>query len=306
MTYTINGSFLRNPQVEERFPNFYPFLEKIIQTEHERLAEAVANASAQASKRPRRVWLYWGQGWDSAPPVCQLCRESWQGLNREFQVEAIDEGTFDGLLDGLSLGRELYHPRIKANVLRLRLLLNFGGVWADPTIFCARPIESWLPFCSSDSSLFLFSFRRGGDRRIANWFIKGDGSSCLLALWSALYEAYLEALIKHRTGLHAYFAQHYIFDVARQLSPEAAREWERMPRLSPGAAGGSIGSIIEAPGEVAAPLADSEQRRIARLLNEIPIHKLSWKGRVSSGAERTERILDELRAFAARSQPRPQ
>ena len=295
----IRNQFRCNPEVERQFPRFYPFLEGVINARLDELSAAAASASAfRANERDRRVWLYWGQGWDQAPILCHVCKDSWNSLNKHYNINLIDYTRSVDMFAGLSVERQIYQPRVKANVLRLRLLLRYGGVWADPTVFCARPLETWLPFCSADSNLFMFSFRPGGDRSIANWFIKGSGSSCLLALWSALYEAYLEELVRQKVGLHAYFVQHYIFDVARQLSDEAAREWIRMPKLPPGAAGGALGALIDGKADPSTPLSEPDHRRIARLLTEIPIHKLSWKGRAAAGGERVAGMLDALRRYA--------
>merc|ERR1740123_1194005 len=36
-------------------------------------------------------------------------------------------------------------PAAESDLLRLALLAFYGGVWADSTMLCRRPLDSWLP-----------------------------------------------------------------------------------------------------------------------------------------------------------------
>lgn len=292
-----------NPRVMQAVPGFYPFVDALLAQHGTRVAEAVRAATERLAARPgpvaRRVWLHWAQGWDTAPPVVLLCRDSWMAANRRYAVATTDEAGLSDLLAGIAWDPARFPPRIRANALRLRLLAARGGVWADATLFCSRALESWLPFCAADARLFVFAFRPGGDRPVANWFIQGDGASPLLAAWSALYDLYLAELSRLGREPHAYFAQHFLFDVARQVTAETRLEWERMPRLPPGQAGGAVLRMLEEGGE--GGLSEAEQARLGRLLAEIPVHKLSWKGAVAQGGPRVEAVLASLRARAGGS-----
>jgi hypothetical protein len=302
-------TFVPNPAAALIAPSFYPFMEDVIDRSRDRIAQVIAQAESRRGERvrpaPRQIWLYWGQGWQTAPAICHLCAESWLRNNAEYEVRQIDQGSVPGIWDDLTWDVEKLHPRLKANMFRLRLLQQHGGVWADATIYCSRPLEEWISFCSCDSRLFLFAFRPGGDRPISNWFIKGDAASPLLAIWSLLYEAYLERIVAMNRRIHAYFVQHYIFDIARQITAQTRAEWDRMPKLPPGEAGGGVGRLLEAPPPPAAAEDEAVERsvaRVRRLLTEIPIHKLSWKGAASQQHRRNVAIIDELRArIAARS-----
>ncbi|MFN6956327.1 MAG: capsular polysaccharide synthesis protein [Acetobacteraceae bacterium] len=290
-----------NPRVAGSAPGFYPFMDVLLERHGAAVAEAVRAAVERRAERPgpvpRRVWLHWAQGWAAAPPVALLCRDSWLAWNRRYDVVPTDEAGLADLLAGVAWEPARFPPRIRADALRLRLLARRGGVWADATVFCSRPLETWLPFCTADSRFFVFAFRPGGDRGLASWFIQGDGGSPLLAAWSALFDLYLAELSRRRQAPHAYFALHYVFDIARQLLPETRDEWETMPKLPPAQAGGAVLRMLEAGDD--AGLGEAEQARLARLLHEIPLHKLSWKGAVAAGGARVEAVFAALRACLA-------
>ena len=73
----------------------------------------------------------------------------------------------------------------QANLVRLALLLKYGGVWADATTFCINPLDEWIDDYSK-SGFFVFS-KPGPDRMIANWFIASEKGNPLIA---KLYKRY--------------------------------------------------------------------------------------------------------------------
>ena len=65
-----------------------------------------------------------------------------------------------------------------SDLIRTKLLIKYGGVWADPTCFCMRPLEEWLPGYM-DAGVFMFH-RPGESRIISNWFIASEQGNLLL------------------------------------------------------------------------------------------------------------------------------
>ena len=119
---------------------------------------------------PREIWLYWHQGFETAPWLVQRCAESWRLQNPGWQVHLLDAVSISEYLTEDHAGERwqlgLAH---QSDLVRLRLLRRYGGVWADATTLCRKPLESWLPQ-SSGSGFFAFQ-RPGRDRLIANWFL---------------------------------------------------------------------------------------------------------------------------------------
>lgn len=66
----------------------------------------------------------------------------------------------------------------QSDVIRTQLLVRYGGVWADPTVYFSQPLDHWLPE-RMDAGVFLFH-RPGRDRAVANWFIAAEPQNLLL------------------------------------------------------------------------------------------------------------------------------
>ena len=65
----------------------------------------------------KRIWIYWAQGWEAAPPICKICRDSWIKLNPTWEVIQLDQESV----------REVIPDDIYAQILK------FGGKWANMT-----------------------------------------------------------------------------------------------------------------------------------------------------------------------------
>lgn len=59
----------------------------------------------------------------------------------------------------------------KADILRLYLLSQYGGIWVDATTFCLSPLDEWLPESFKACHLFNFKQKDNLTRPIEAWFI---------------------------------------------------------------------------------------------------------------------------------------
>ena len=132
---------------------------------------------------PKTIWFTWFQGLDAAPELVRRCHDSWHTRNPDWRIVTLDEGTLGDVasLDyshGKLAGQLQNH---RANVLRLELLSRYGGVWADATTFCARPLDDWLPEYLASG---FFAFRRPGpDRLLSTWFLAAEPDNHLVVEW---------------------------------------------------------------------------------------------------------------------------
>jgi hypothetical protein len=253
---------------------------------------------ARAATLPPRIWLYWGQGWDSAPEVCRLCLDSWRRWNPGHEVRALDAAAAEALLGPPGLDLSVFPDRVRANLLRLRLLARFGGVWADATLLCTAPLAAWLPLVTQHSACFLFGVPQA-EKLVATWFIAGNGHSPLLALWCELFAALLARRAREGGALPFYFVMHRSFVVLLRQRAEAAAEWAACPRVSaqgPLALGNLLDLERRRGAEQDRPLAAEERGRAEALLARFPLHKLSWKQAMAEGTPRARSALAVCRA----------
>lgn len=132
---------------------------------------------------PRIIWTYWDQGVEAAPELIELCFQSWLVLNPDWEVRILDRKTISEWVNPAELTPYFHDLPIQkqADLLRLQLLVTYGGVWADPTVFCTKPLSDWL--CLSPPFGFMMFENGATDRMMATWFIAGTAGNPLLTAW---------------------------------------------------------------------------------------------------------------------------
>jgi hypothetical protein len=140
---------------------------------------------------PKVIWMFWSQGASSTPPLVDKCIDSWHQKNPGWEVRLLDEKSAEPYMQKANVPPERFSalPSAKrANLLRMRLLTEEGGVWADATTFCLRPLNEWLPECM-DAGFFCFR-NPGSDRLVANWFLASVPQNLIACLWRDTHEEF--------------------------------------------------------------------------------------------------------------------
>jgi hypothetical protein len=139
----------------------------------------------------KKIWMYWDNGWDNAPNLVKQCKQSWVDLNPSYKVYALDSQTLSDHVDfpaGINPQRKDIPIQKFCNLVRLGLLLRHGGVWADATVMCALPLDSWL---DEYRSSHFFAFREPGrDRMLSTWFLAAEPESTILQKYYERYTDY--------------------------------------------------------------------------------------------------------------------
>ena len=137
--------------------------------------------SAYLKKVPKKIWFLWFQGYDKSPLVAKKCFESWQKQNPDWEIHFLCEDNLAEYIDldlkGDRLAR-LGKPH-QSDLVRLKLLTEYGGVWVDSTCFCISPLDNWLEKYVNSG---FFAFRNPGrDRVMSNWFLAAEKNSIITA-----------------------------------------------------------------------------------------------------------------------------
>lgn len=238
-------------------------------------AAAPGDAPVQAAPRklPRIIWIFWAQGEQAAPHIVKACMASWKARNPGWDVRILDArniGDFTSVGD-LPAGISYSHF---ADIARVRLLVEHGGVWADATTYCVKPLEHWLiPLMQGG----FFAFHRPHpDRMIASWFLASEPGGAIASIWWERIAAYWSAT---RKADH-YLWLHYLFEWTVRVDPAFRRAWGRVPKLS--ADGPHLLRRCLEAGKEPADLARTA-------IEAVPLHKLTWK---------TELPAEELRKWS--------
>ena len=143
-------------------------------------------------KRSMIIWFCWLQGFEQAPPIVKACYNSLRQNLPDRKIKVIDNENwmeFVELPDYIT--RKWEKGRIPAalfsDLLRLELLIKYGGTWIDSTVLCTGVNENHNENDNLsrigelenkakqylDADLFLFQYTTQGSIpvSISNWFI---------------------------------------------------------------------------------------------------------------------------------------
>jgi mannosyltransferase OCH1-like enzyme len=154
---------------------------------------------------PKEIWIYWSHSEENAPFIVKQCIKSWRNHNPDWNIKVLNAESLNEYLLMPSLP-ECLPERYHANLIRTMLLNKYGGVWADATTYCHRPLSEWLPLLSFNG-FFMFS-NPSDDRDIENWFIASTPNHPLVSAWQNRLEKYY---LKMKKIHPAYFLAFYIY-----------------------------------------------------------------------------------------------
>ncbi len=247
-----------------RARNYYPLIDYF--KHYTYVLDTVQPVSTQKNPYPNKIWMFWYNGNVDIPPIFRHCLRSIEEnagekeiilLNRknmEHYVE-IPGYIFDKHQRGYILTSEL------ADILRLSLLKNYGGLWMDATVFLSGPIPK--PFLQNRLFLYQQEFPTGIQRSTANWMISSDPHNpiifgtlqCLLEYWK--YEYY------HND----YYIMHFYWDLVANYADMFQKAWAKVEFAS------MIPSLL-----LREHLFNPYDPTIwENLRGQTPVHKLSWK-----------------------------
>jgi len=188
---------------------------------------------------PAVIWMWWEQGWDSAPLICQACAESWKLANPEAEIRTLDATKLQELLPELYADERFWRLPFtqRSDLLRLECLTKYGGIWADATLFCTAPVMPWLQSLQREQQDFFFLFDRSGsatwshdpflDQKllISSWFIASSPGHPLISNWLQMFRESL------KQPTISYFQIHHDFG-KMVADDELQGKYLNMPKVS--------------------------------------------------------------------------
>jgi hypothetical protein len=176
------------------------------------------------------IWSLWFQGWGDAPDLVKACQASWALHNPDWTINCLSGETLRNYLSSSSEFDELYNKKLPlealSDVIRNELLTKYGGIWADSTTYCLRPLNEWIGFAVS-SGFFAFN-RPGPDRMLSTWFLAATKDSYIPFEWLRRSYVYWE----NRIERDHYFWLHRIFAEAYDSDTKFRQNWDKTPKLS--------------------------------------------------------------------------
>lgn len=180
-------------------------------------------------KSSDKVWICWFQGMENAPALVKKCFESVNNNLTNREVILITEENMEQyvkfpsfIIDKWKKGI-ITHTHL-TDLLRLELLIRYGGLWLDATVFCSSP-ENEIPSYFFDSDLFFYqSLKPGRDGKatyISSWLISAKTNNKVLMLTRDLCYKYWEK----ENSMVDYFLLHDFLSIVLDNS---TNEWKNV------------------------------------------------------------------------------
>lgn len=171
----------------------------------------------------KTVWLFWWQGEESMPFLVNKCYESLEQNLKDWEIVLLTQKNFQQyaefpsyISDKLQKGITLTHF---SDLLRLELLIKYGGLWLDATVLCT---SGDIPKSILNSELFVYrSQKPGADGKaitMSSWLMWAKSNNRILMATQAMLYAYWE----RNNELSEYFLLHHFMTIAMDFYKEDA------------------------------------------------------------------------------------
>ena len=180
-------------------------------------------------ERSNKVWFCWLQGLEHAPKLVKVCYESLKKNLRERDIIVLTSENIQEYVSLPDFIEEKYRKGVMtaahyADMLRLELLIAYGGTWIDSTVYCS---DNNYPEELLDNDLFVYqqTNRLGKFVGLSNWFLTSDtNNQLLLILRDMMYEYW-----RRYNCVIDYFIFHQFFGMIAEYHQ---KEIDQMPKHS--------------------------------------------------------------------------
>lgn len=181
----------------------------------------------------KHIWLLWLQGWENAPWLQRQVEQSWRLHNPGWMVHLVSLSTVAEYVQDIPYiydkTKTIPHAAM-SDIIRLSLLKNHGGVWADSTMLCMQPLDNWVHTAIVASGFWMYAGHGGGlppNEGPASWFIVSFRNRELIRKWKTACDKYWSV----RTAPHRYNWMDDLFRELYQNDPSFQYAWNIIPRI---------------------------------------------------------------------------
>lgn len=172
------------------------------------------------------VWFCWLQGLNEAPPIVKACFSSLKHHLVDRDIRVITSDNWREYVDVPDYIEKRWNnkqmpPAHFSDLLRLQLLIRYGGTWIDSTVLCtgSEHAKAYL-----DADLFLFQYTPieyypKSFAGISSWFITSYSNHEILLILRDLFCAYW----KEYEYTLDYYLIHLFFSMIAKEYPYAIR-----------------------------------------------------------------------------------
>lgn len=222
-------SFLYNVMVAQKHRMLY--YKRLRKKYYDRCTAKREWESTEKKQNADNVWVCWLQGMDAAPELVKRCYESLKKNFSDKTIVLLDESN---IFEYISMPEDIIQkwkagiigPAHFTDLVRLELLIKYGGYWIDATVLCT---DSALLRQIETEPLFMFSFYYFGFNpeimELNNWLIYSSTNNNILCLLREFMYTYWR---ENNRAVH-YFILHIFQTMALEFYEE---EYRQMPIVS--------------------------------------------------------------------------
>jgi hypothetical protein len=180
----------------------------------------------------KNIFILWLQGWENATWLNKKVAESWEINNPEWKINLIDLVNLKDYvtdIDYIYDTNKNISPQAKSDIIRLSLLKNHGGVWADATMLCMQPLDHWVYEAVEPGGLWMYHGPGGGMNNIgpASWFIVSKKNEYLINKWKEECDNYWN----NNNFTDNYFWMDALFSKAYHEDQTFRELWSKVPYI---------------------------------------------------------------------------
>lgn len=195
-------------------------------------------------KLPKNIFLLWLQGWDNAPWLQRQVRKSWEINNPDWNIILLDESNLRNYINDIDYiydeSKNIQY-QAKSDIIRLSVLKNIGGVWADSTMLCMQPLDNWVHEKVEPAGMWMYRGGGGGmpgEIGPASWFIVSKSGNYILTEWKKECDNYwiTNPIVNHSEN---YFWMDILFKKLYNSNSNFKELWSLAPNINCGYKGSS-------------------------------------------------------------------
>ena len=155
-------------------------------------AEILNQRSDLNSPSGAPIWFCWLQGMENAPELVKTCLRSLRE-NVDAEIMVLDESNYGEYVELPEYIVRKYRKGIIphalfSDMLRLELLIRYGGTWIDSTVWTSPKVgakdskcwQAWQKIQESELFIYRYFNREGRVEGMSNWFIHAEAGNALL------------------------------------------------------------------------------------------------------------------------------
>ena len=141
-------------------------------------SQIITKSYLSNDKVPKIIWSYWDT--EEVPEIVKLSIKSWKKTSPQYKINFMNQKNVEEYVSLPTNWKTLPAYR-QSDIIRLRLLEKYGGVWIDASTILLEDLDK---FISKDNlTLFITPSSSLENPVFENWFISAPPNNPVIKLW---------------------------------------------------------------------------------------------------------------------------